>query len=101
MWELDEQGLARYRCHTGHAYTAELMSLAVDDSLRRAFATALRALGERSAMVRRLHEQAMHSGRTEMAATLARREREFDREAAVIEEAITRLDQMAARSVPQ
>jgi two-component system chemotaxis response regulator CheB len=30
MWEIDEGELVRYRCHVGHAYTAELMSLALD-----------------------------------------------------------------------
>ncbi len=28
MWEIDEGELVRYRCHVGHAYTAELKSLA-------------------------------------------------------------------------
>jgi two-component system chemotaxis response regulator CheB len=97
MWELDEGGVPRYRCHVGHAYTEELMSLAVDESLRRALASALRALDERAALVTKLEEQAVKEGRSTLAQSWARRGREFAREAAVIEEAMSRLDQMVAQ----
>jgi two-component system chemotaxis response regulator CheB len=50
MWEIDEGDLVRFRCHVGHAYTAELMSLAFDENLRRGLASALRALEERLAL---------------------------------------------------
>jgi two-component system chemotaxis response regulator CheB len=48
MWEIDEDELVRFRCHVGHTYTAEVMSLALDENLRRGLASALRALEERS-----------------------------------------------------
>jgi two-component system chemotaxis response regulator CheB len=47
LWETDERGQLRYRCHTGHAYTADILKLALDDTVRQALATALRALGSR------------------------------------------------------
>jgi two-component system, chemotaxis family, protein-glutamate methylesterase/glutaminase len=34
LWEIDEDDVVRYRCHVGHAYTAELLSLALDDNPR-------------------------------------------------------------------
>jgi two-component system, chemotaxis family, protein-glutamate methylesterase/glutaminase len=49
MWEIDEGEMSRFRCHVGHTYTAELMSLALDENLRRALASAVRALEERAA----------------------------------------------------
>src|SRR5262249_4594227 len=49
MWEIDEDDVIRYRCHVGHAYTADLMSLALDESLRRALASAAPAPDERMA----------------------------------------------------
>jgi two-component system, chemotaxis family, protein-glutamate methylesterase/glutaminase len=55
MWEIDEGELSRYRCHVGHTYTTEVMSLALDDNLRR-------ALEERIALARKLHNQASGSG---------------------------------------
>ena len=58
MWEIDEGDLLRYRCHVGHTYTAELMSVALDENLRRAMGSALRALEERRALARKLERQA-------------------------------------------
>jgi two-component system chemotaxis response regulator CheB len=98
LWELDEGSLLRYRCHVGHAYTAELMSLAVDESLRRARASALRALDERTALVQKLREQAAAKGRNDLAAIWARKGREFIQEARIIEDSIRRLNQMAAHA---
>ena len=57
MWELDESDVPRYRCHVGHAYTAEVMSRALDENLRRALASALRTLEERVALARSLEGQ--------------------------------------------
>jgi two-component system chemotaxis response regulator CheB len=54
MWEIDEDELVRFRCHVGHTYTAEVMSLTLDENLRRALASALRALEERVALARKL-----------------------------------------------
>jgi two-component system chemotaxis response regulator CheB len=98
MWELDENHLLRYRCHVGHAYTGELMSLAVDDSLRRALGSALRALDERTALVHKLEQQAKASGRNDLAQSWARRGQEFEREAKIISHAIGRLDHMVGQA---
>ncbi|MGJ0507094.1 MAG: chemotaxis protein CheB [Methylocystis sp.] len=61
LWETDENGGLRYRCHTGHAYTAGILKLALDDNVRRALDVALRALEERLALVRRLRRMAAES----------------------------------------
>jgi two-component system chemotaxis response regulator CheB len=98
MWELDQDNLTRYRCHVGHAYTAELMSLAVDESLRRALASALRALDERSALVKKLQAHAAGNERPNLADSWAQKAWEFEREASIIEDAIKRLDQLAAQA---
>ena len=97
LWEIDEGGLARYRCHVGHAYTAEVMSLALDESLRRALASALRALDERTALARKLREEAIEVGRAGMAKSWAAREQELEKEADIIRASISRADEIAAR----
>jgi two-component system chemotaxis response regulator CheB len=71
MWEIEEGELVRYRCHVGHAYSAEIMSLALDENLKRALGSALRALNERIALARKLEEQASQSGRTQIASSWA------------------------------
>jgi len=95
MWEIDEGELSRLRCHVGHAYTAEMMSLALDENLRRALAGAERALEERAASARRLNKQALHAGHTLLAETWADKMREYEREMDIIRTSIRRMDRLA------
>jgi two-component system chemotaxis response regulator CheB len=97
MWEIDDGELVRYRCHVGHAYSDELMSLALDENLRHAFGSALRTLDERVALARKLEAQATTSGRTRIAESWAAKSLEFEAEAQIIRDSIKRTDEMAAR----
>jgi two-component system chemotaxis response regulator CheB len=97
MWEINEGELVRYRCHVGHAYTAEIMSVALDENLKRAFGSALRALAERIALARKLEAQARESGRTGLAASWASKAHEFEAEANIIRDSVQRTDEIAAR----
>jgi two-component system, chemotaxis family, protein-glutamate methylesterase/glutaminase len=101
MWEIDEGSLTRYRCHVGHAYTDELMHLAVDESLRRALASALRALDERVALLRKLEARAVAAGHNQLAESWVHRRREFDHEVDTIDEAIQRLDRIVAKAAAE
>ena len=96
MWEIDEGDLIRYRCYVGHAYAAELMSVALDESLKRAFDSALRALDERTALARRLERQASSSDRVRLAESWASKARESEQEAAIIRDSIGRTDEIVA-----
>lgn len=96
MWEIDEKDLVRYRCHVGHAYTAEMLGVALEGSLRRALESALRALEERVALAERLCKQARQRGEKRVTELWAERKAEYEKEADVIRTAIKRADQMAA-----
>lgn len=95
MWEIDEDELVRFRCHVGHSYATELMSLAMDENLRRALASALRALEERVALARKLFDGAKDRGHPQLAETWASRAREFEQEAEVIRSSIRRMRSIA------
>lgn len=99
MWEIKEGDLTRYRCHVGHAYTAELMSLALDETLRRALSSGLRALDERIALARKLHDQSRDAGRIHLAESWRRKLVESEQEAEILRDAIRKFDHLAARSV--
>lgn len=92
MWEIDEGDVLRYRCHIGHAYTADLMSIALEESLRRAFAVSLRALEERAALAHKLETDARLRQRTFVAADWEWRGKEYQKEIGVIRDAIERID---------
>ncbi len=77
MWEIDEEGDFRFRCHVGHAYSAETMNLALDDNLRRALGSALRALDERVALTEKLRKQASERGQNKTTDLWARKKAEI------------------------
>jgi two-component system, chemotaxis family, protein-glutamate methylesterase/glutaminase len=98
MWEIDEDDSIRFRCHVGHAYTAEMMQLAQEDVLRRALGSALRALDERVALSEKLRQQAATLGQNHVTAHWAQKKEEIQREADVIRDAIRRADEIAAKA---
>jgi two-component system chemotaxis response regulator CheB len=98
MWEIDEEGDFRFRCHVGHAYSAETMNLALDDNLRRALGSALRALDERVALTEKLRKQASERGQNKTTDLWARKKAEIEQEADVIRKAIQRADRIEAAS---
>jgi two-component system chemotaxis response regulator CheB len=97
LWEIDEGDLVRYRCHVGHTYTAEFLSVALDENLRRAMGVALRSLEERRALARRLQQQAEKAGQRTLAGSWAERADDAQRELDIIRDSIMRLDELAAR----
>jgi two-component system, chemotaxis family, protein-glutamate methylesterase/glutaminase len=97
MWEIDAGELIRYRCHVGHAYTAELMSLALDANLSRALANALRALDERAALAEKLCRQASTAGRQHLVESWTRKIREFQAEAKILRDSIARIDELSRK----
>ncbi len=96
MWEIDEGDLVRYRCHVGHTYTAELMASALDEGLRHALASGLRALEERASLARKLAHEARDKGRRRTAESWTHKAAETDREAEVIRDSMQRLQRATA-----
>jgi two-component system, chemotaxis family, protein-glutamate methylesterase/glutaminase len=72
------------------------MSLALDENLRHALASALRALEERVALAGKLHNQAVDGGHRLLAETWAEKTRECEREMDVIRGSIRHMDRIAA-----
>ena len=97
MWEIDEGNLIRYRCHQGHAYTAEVMAIAMDESLRRALGSSLRTLEERIALIRKLHNQADERDSRLVAANWADKARDLEGEANVIRDSLRRIDEIVEK----
>jgi two-component system chemotaxis response regulator CheB len=96
MWELDEGNLVRFRCHVGHTYNAELMTVALDENIRRALASAVRALEERRELARKLGEGAKRQNNDILAATWDAKVEEFEAELKIIRGALRRLDDIEA-----
>ena len=54
LWEVDSAGMLRFRCHVGHAFSAEALLAEQGYAVERALYTALRLLEERGRAARQL-----------------------------------------------
>jgi two-component system chemotaxis response regulator CheB len=95
LWEIDEGEINRYRCHVGHAYTTEMLKVALDENLHRAMGSALRALEERLALVQKLEQEAIQTQHSASARDWSAMGKDFEREIEIIRSAIARVNGLA------
>jgi two-component system chemotaxis response regulator CheB len=62
LWERQNGDLVRYRCHVGHAFTAEGLMVGQDDALELALWSALRALQEKAELGHRMADRSRARG---------------------------------------
>jgi two-component system chemotaxis response regulator CheB len=94
MWEIEEGNAVRYRCHVGHAYSADLVNVALEESLSRALAVALRSFEERAEVARRLERQSAGRSQAASAKMWRRRILDLDADADVIRGAIVKINKL-------
>jgi two-component system chemotaxis response regulator CheB len=62
LWQVDETGLVRFRCHVGHAYNGEILLAEQTEALEAALWTAVRIFREKSVLGRQLAALARNKG---------------------------------------
>ena len=72
LWELRDAHPRRYRCHTGHAYTARTLEASQGLRTEDALWNAMRALHEREALLRTMSAQCRNAGDHDEAERLAK-----------------------------
>ncbi len=91
MWEIGGAGQLRYRCHIGHAYTAEAMFAARNEEIENLLTTLLRAHRERGYMLRRMASTERIRRAGNLASELDFRAQDCERDAGLIERLIEKL----------
>jgi two-component system chemotaxis response regulator CheB len=84
LQEIHENGLIRYRCHTGHAFTLEVLDAAQSEVRERALYGAMRAQQEHAMLARHMAEQARGRGEVRSVGFYERRVRDYEEGAEVI-----------------
>lgn len=84
LWELRDGQLIRFRCRTGHAYSAETLLAEQSEALETALWNAFRALEERAALSRRMHKGARDRNQIRSAARFQEQAHEAQHNATVI-----------------
>lgn len=67
LWQVDDAGLVRFRCHVGHAYNGDALLAEQAESLEAALWTAVRTFRERSVLARQLAARERDGGNDDTA----------------------------------
>ncbi|HEU4708869.1 MAG TPA: chemotaxis protein CheB [Methylophilaceae bacterium] len=89
LWEVNAPEMLRFRCHTGHAFSAGALDLAQNEQLEEAIWFAIRALHEKRRLLDRLAQSA-REGEREHAA------REYEKSAALSLQHAARLQELVS-----
>ncbi|MGZ4814241.1 MAG: hypothetical protein ACXVZV_02445 [Terriglobales bacterium] len=73
LWEIDQEGLLRFRCRVGHAYTTQYLHEEQRHAAEIALWSALRALEETASLYRRMAQRAQNSKHDQTGATYEQR----------------------------
>jgi two-component system, chemotaxis family, protein-glutamate methylesterase/glutaminase len=84
LWEIRDGDMLRFRCHVGHAFTADAALKAEDHESEGLLWSLLRSHKERAALARRMAER--ESRNRALAARLQQRAQEYDEDAAVLQQ---------------
>lgn len=84
LWEIQDDDILRYRCHVGHAFSAEALSNGQSQMLEVALWSAVRALEEQMLLARRIVQRARKANHNRAADMFERRAREAEASSAVI-----------------
>jgi two-component system, chemotaxis family, protein-glutamate methylesterase/glutaminase len=68
LWQVDDDGLVRFRCHVGHAYNGEALLAEQTEALEAALWTAVRTFREKSILGRQLASSERLKGNEKSAA---------------------------------
>jgi two-component system chemotaxis response regulator CheB len=88
--EIQHPGPLRYRCQTGHAFTAESVMEGQQESVGEAMMIALRVMEERITLVARMGREARHAGRDAAAELYESRAEEYEGYAGTLRQATMR-----------
>ena len=91
LWEVDEDGILRYRCRVGHVYSLEALRAAQGESVESALWIAMRALEEQAGLIRRAAERSRSSRTPTVTARHEGRAQEVERQAGVIRDLLDQL----------
>jgi two-component system, chemotaxis family, protein-glutamate methylesterase/glutaminase len=88
LWELSEGNLLRFRCRTGHAFSAETLLAKQSDALEDALWVAFRALEEKASLSRRMAKRMRDRKQTLSAERLDREAQDSQERAGVIRDVL-------------
>ena len=90
LWEIEDTEMLRFRCHVGHAYSADALSDGQSQMLETALWSAVRALEEQMLLARRIVERARRANHTRAASLFEKRAGEAEAHCSAIRQLLLR-----------
>ncbi len=84
LWEMNNPDMLRFRCHVGHAHSADSLSNGQEHMLEIALWSAVRALEEQMILAKRIVERARKANQTRAVQMFERRAREAEEHSSAI-----------------
>jgi two-component system chemotaxis response regulator CheB len=100
LTELREEGVSQWRCRVGHRYSPDSFDEAQAESVEAALWSAIRALGDRAALLRRMADQCESDGRARAARSFERKARHAHAQAELVRRALSRAAADSLRAAP-
>jgi two-component system chemotaxis response regulator CheB len=97
LLQLEEGGRIRFRCHTGHAFSAETLLAAIDESIEEAIWSAIRVLQEGSMLTEQLAEHVRSAHDAGKGSALLARARDLRHQADAIRQLATEREASPAK----
>ncbi len=92
LTQFEEGRLVRFRCHTGHAHTAESLLASVRDNVEKSMWEVMRGMEESRILLDRMAEQMQAVGNHEDARRYRERGKDIQEQAVLIQQAIVQSD---------
>ncbi|HET8782066.1 MAG TPA: chemotaxis protein CheB [Pyrinomonadaceae bacterium] len=90
LWEIDDEDVLRFRCHVGHAFSAESLNNGQDQMLEMALWSAVRALEEQMILARRVIERARKANFTRAVQRFEQRVKEAEQHSSALRQLLLR-----------
>jgi two-component system chemotaxis response regulator CheB len=90
LWEMNDEEMLRFRCHVGHAFSADSLNDGQGQMLEIALWSAVRALEERMILAKRIIERARKANHTRAVRMFEQRAQEAEEHSAAIRQLLLR-----------
>jgi two-component system chemotaxis response regulator CheB len=86
LWEIEDGAMLRYRCHVGHAFTADAVLSTQEEEIEKLLGMLQRSHQERAALARRMADRERARNRDNLADHLEKRASDYEEDALLVRE---------------
>ncbi|HEU4555443.1 MAG TPA: chemotaxis protein CheB [Chitinophaga sp.] len=98
---LSEGGRLRFRCHTGHAFSADSLLAGISESIEESLWSAIRSVQESAMLLNHMGDHFAEVNQPRLAAMYFKKAKEAERRVDIVRQAVQQHEQLSAGSIQQ